>query len=168
MCSFNFMFIYLLYTYGNRSHSNKHCYAAKQQGTEVDVLFLRLLWWKVLSPNQGLLAGGFFNDLGKGSNIPPVQYSPPGANHTSMLWICFIILSLQKYHLAIRIFKIYSHISKLHSWEKNRHLDIGLRNNFWNLSPQVSKQKKNKQTGLYQAQKLLHSKGNYQQSEKAT
>ena len=47
--------------------------------------------------------------------------------------------------------------------------DISLGNNFLNLTPKAKTTKeKNKQVGLHQTKKLLHSKGNHQQNEKAT
>ena len=39
---------------------------------------------------------------------------------------------------------------------------------FSGVSPQAMKQNKNKQMGLYQTKKFLHSKGNHQQNEKTT
>ena len=47
--------------------------------------------------------------------------------------------------------------------------DIGLNNIFLHMSSQARTLKeKNKQMGLHQAKKFLHSKGNDQQHEKAT
>ena len=46
-------------------------------------------------------------------------------------------------------------------------LDIGLGNDFWTLIPKQKNKSKNTQVGLYQPGKLLHSKGNHHQNEKA-
>ena len=45
--------------------------------------------------------------------------------------------------------------------------DIGLGNDFLNLTQSKSSKSKNKQVGLHQTKKLPHSKGNHQQKEKA-
>ena len=47
-------------------------------------------------------------------------------------------------------------------------LPIGLSNDFLNLPPNLKQQIKNKQVGLHQINKLLHSQRNDQQNEKAT
>ena len=48
-------------------------------------------------------------------------------------------------------------------------LDIGPGNAFLDLTPKAKASKiKNKQVGLHQTEKLLHSKGNHQQNKKAT
>ena len=46
-------------------------------------------------------------------------------------------------------------------------LDIGSGDDFLNLTPKGNKSK-NKQVGLHQSQKFLHSKGNHQQNKKET
>ena len=47
--------------------------------------------------------------------------------------------------------------------------DTGLGDHFLNLTPRVkTKKSQTKQVGLYQAKKLLHSRRNHQQNEKAT
>ena len=55
--------------------------------------------------------------------------------------------------------------------EKHRRncLDIDLGNDFLDMTPEAQATKaKNRQVGLQQTEKLLHSKGNNQQSEKTT
>ena len=52
---------------------------------------------------------------------------------------------------------------------KKKLLDVGLGNNFFDMTPkpQVIKEK-NQQVGLHQTKKLLHSKGNHKQDQKTT
>ena len=47
-------------------------------------------------------------------------------------------------------------------------IDIGLSNNFGSASSGKGNKSKNKQMGLHQTKKPLHSKGNHQQNKKAT
>ena len=47
-------------------------------------------------------------------------------------------------------------------------LDNSLSNIFYDISPQAMETNKNKQMGLLQTKKFLHSKGNHQQNKKTT
>ena len=46
-------------------------------------------------------------------------------------------------------------------------LDVSLGNDFWTLIPKQKNKSKDMQVGLYQPGKLLHSKGNHHQNDKA-